>query len=123
MSKNKENSTRQFNTAQVRVVSINGSIIVGRREQSVADISKWHERDPVLRKDSTVKVLSLLDKYRGRTIAEIIGGAEFDASDLPMFISEFRGKDEAPAAIDDEDDEPVEQPNIRRSWSERWATL
>lgn len=73
--------------SKIRLVEIDGQIIVAPRELSVAGVKKWFERSEGL-EAITTKVIGLTDKIAEtrKTYASAIEAVNCDTSDLPIFL-------------------------------------
>jgi hypothetical protein len=75
--------------AKVRLIKINGQVILARREAKIPDIKQWFERNGD--EAGETHILSFTDrafegKLKDPCYSQLIEEKEFELEDLPMFI-------------------------------------
>lgn len=73
--------------SKIRLVEIDGQVIVAPRTLSVAAVEKWFERSEGM-SPAVTRVVGLTDKIAEtrKTYASAIEAVEYDISDLPIFL-------------------------------------
>ena len=73
--------------SKIRLVEVDGQVIIAPRALSVASVERWFERTEGMKPLQT-RVIGLTDKVpqANQTYAAVIEAGNYDASDLPLFL-------------------------------------